>query len=379
MQKDFHYDVVYVLAQWAGYSAVESDTIAHSSQYVDDAIHSGVVKFTNGAMFSRVSSAHSAFDLCHNINEIEDQFVWVPFHFLPGNLGLPAGQAAEQDMTDRLICYPNSYVGREMILECLKQKGSRTELHRLGITLHIYADSWAHQGFSGIISKKNQIKNLQYKESGTGIIKTVDEFILKAEDKTHAWINKYLPLGHGAVFTYPDLPYVSEWSFEYEDGRNPGAGTENFMKRNNIEIFIDAANHIYKTLCLFKQGTIPGDIETMFDTTIGLSAEQEQILRKTFTNFTGHETEVRHTDWQREINSHSIPGVDEIPEYYKQGEKSWEYLALGTELDVHQLEQTVEYSDDFLLSDWKLFHDALQIHRTYILNELLPKYGICAV
>ena len=88
---------------------------------------------------------------------------------------------------------------------------------------------------------------------------------------------------------------------------------------------------------------------------------------------------MRHTYWQRKINSHSIPCVDEIPEYYKQGKKSWEYLALGTELDVHQLEQTVEYTDDFLLSDWKLFHDALQIHRTYILNELLPKYGICAV
>jgi hypothetical protein len=29
-------------------------------------------------------------------------------------------------------------------------------------------------------------------------------------------------------------------------------------------------------------------------------------------------------------------------------------------------------------SNWKLFHDALQFHRLDILNDVPPKYGICA-
>jgi hypothetical protein len=29
-------------------------------------------------------------------------------------------------------------------------------------------------------------------------------------------------------------------------------------------------------------------------------------------------------------------------------------------------------------SDWKRFHDALQVHRLQVLHEILPRYSICA-
>ena len=32
----------------------------------------------------------------------------------------------------------------------------------------------------------------------------------------------------------------------------------------------------------------------------------------------------------------------------------------------------------FLISDWKMFHDALQAHRFEVIHEILPKYGISA-
>jgi len=32
------------------------------------------------------------------------------------------------------------------------------------------------------------------------------------------------------------------------------------------------------------------------------------------------------------------------------------------------------YKPEFLKSDWKLFHDALQLHRYYIVHDILPKY-----
>ena len=32
----------------------------------------------------------------------------------------------------------------------------RHALHRLGITMHVYADTWAHQGFAGTPHEINQ-------------------------------------------------------------------------------------------------------------------------------------------------------------------------------------------------------------------------------
>lgn len=45
MQKDFHYDVTYIVARWAGYSEHEAYVIAYSSQFVDDAADEGPIRF----------------------------------------------------------------------------------------------------------------------------------------------------------------------------------------------------------------------------------------------------------------------------------------------------------------------------------------------
>lgn len=55
-------------------------------------------------------------------------------------------------------------------------------------------------------------------------------------------------------------------------------------------------------------------------------------------------------------------------------DKSWKEQALGE--TVNLLKYT--YRKSFLQSNWKLFHDAIQAHRFYVINELLPQYGICA-
>ena len=87
MQKDFHYDVIYVLAIWAGFDSKEAFTIAYASQYVDDANNNGRIKFTNKASYTRTSSAHENLDIENNRNDIENHNTWLPFHFLPGNAG----------------------------------------------------------------------------------------------------------------------------------------------------------------------------------------------------------------------------------------------------------------------------------------------------
>ena len=91
MQIDFHHAVTYVCARLAGFEPREADIIGTAAQYVDDAVNSGAILFNNGAMYARISSAHKMLDY-RNFEALADHLVWVPFHFLPGNGGLPAGQ-----------------------------------------------------------------------------------------------------------------------------------------------------------------------------------------------------------------------------------------------------------------------------------------------
>jgi len=43
-------------------------------------------------------------------------------------------------------------------------------------------------------------------------------------------------------------------------------------------------------------------------------------------------------------------------------------------------EQDVEFTfkPDFLRSNWKHFHDAVQYHSLFIVHDLLPRVGLCA-
>src|ERR1700735_4575627 len=103
MQIDFHHGVTYVTARLAGFTPAEATTIATAAQYVDDAVNSGTVSFDNGAMYARISSAHKMLDY-RNFEALADHLVWLPFHFLPGNGGLPAGQHPEGPFVKKLVC-----------------------------------------------------------------------------------------------------------------------------------------------------------------------------------------------------------------------------------------------------------------------------------
>jgi len=117
MQIDGHHTLTYVLARMIGFEHAEANIVAHAAQYVDDATNAGNIEFTNGAMFSRISSAHTmeAYDLKHYLNAHENHLVWVPFHFLPGNDGKDSGENTEGSFIKKLICKPYSYVASDML------------------------------------------------------------------------------------------------------------------------------------------------------------------------------------------------------------------------------------------------------------------------
>ena len=355
MQIDFHHAVTYVLARIAGFSSEESEIISHASQYVDDATTDGVVEFTNGAMYSRISSAHKTIDL-HNTSDFINHTVWVPFHFLPGNGGLVAGENPEGGFINKLVCTPDSFVAQEMLEKCIADSDKPYALHRLGFTIHVLADTFAHQGFAGVIHDINDINELDIIEAvkpRTSILDFINRII-------SFFIDKALPLGHGAAFTYPDLPFL-KWRYTNK--------LDQIIDRDNLDIYKKAVGSIFKSLKKYKNNNAD------FVTSQQISKEDLNQIFSNLANFTNKDGLIRHRQWIDSIANGAFSFGRENISYIAKGIGSWKYHALNSEND-HDTEAFV-YSEKFLSSDWKRFHDALQKHRFEVIHDILSTYGIC--
>jgi hypothetical protein len=365
MQIDFHHATTYVIARFSGFDHEEANIVAYSAQYVDDATNSGIVKFDNKALYSRISSAHKMLDY-RNLKELANHSVWVPFHFLPGNSNKTHDQQVSGSFVDKIVCRPNSHVAQEVVRTCIEKNGAPYGLHRLGITMHVYADTWAHQGFVGINDEINEIVALDENEvPDQGMIDKVKHFFGDIYDSVASkFIGGVLPLGHGAVLTFPDRPY-QKWWYKTADGTK--------IERDNPRDFLEAADEMVKAMKRFQLGDPDVDVE-------GLSDSQRSILDEKFRSITGEDGEVRHTEWVEAIAAGEFEFEGVALDYIPKGEGSWKHVALGTILanDEEEVSDTFPWKDEFLTSDWKMFHDALQAHRFDVLHDVLPKFGICA-
>ena len=87
MQIDFHFYTIYALARSAGFHPDEAHTIAYASQHTDDAKYDHALEFTNGGRFQQVLTAHKYIHPDVLTKSVSYR-IWMPFHFLPGNLGV---------------------------------------------------------------------------------------------------------------------------------------------------------------------------------------------------------------------------------------------------------------------------------------------------
>ena len=353
MQIDFHHGVTYVIARLGGLSPEQAAIVAYAAQYVDDATNSGVTRFDNGAMYQRISSAHKLLDY-RNFEELANHTVWIPFHFLPGNGGLPAGQDPPGGFINKLVCRPDSPVAHDMLQACIAARGHAHALHRLGIALHVYADTWAHQGFAGVSHVINPASHI------TGPDKVAD---LGLRDRlANYFLGEALPLGHGTVLSNPDKPFLC-WSYVNGMGQ--------IVERDNPRDFLSAADHMCRVVRCFLRGEL--DM-----TAPGLLPGDRQVLDHYLRNLTEPDGEKRHEHWLAAIAQGEFSfGRDQVG-YQAKGEGSWKFQALGTRDAVDSDGQRFPYRPEFLRSNWKRFHDALQLHRYELLHHLLPAYGICA-
>lgn len=373
MQIDFHHGVTYVVARLAGFSPNEAEIIAYSAQYVDDATASGEIHFTNQMMYGRISSAHQLLDT-RNIWPASNHSVWLPFHFLPSNDGQHKQTIQEtallheshDDFIRRAICRPDSCVAQEMIAAVIERQDRDYALHRLGIALHVYVDTWAHQGFVGFAHRVNDVDELR---ADVTVSKSWRRKSGKHTRKVRNWLLGWLlgdlfPLGHGAALTCPDLPYL-QWSYLNGQGEH--------IQRDNPQDFSAAARAMYCAMVRYRAR----DTALVVVPPTQVFARIDYHLRNT-RYLDGN---VRHRHWLKLIGSGEF-GFVASPSYIPHGVGSWKHQALQTERDDMsawmESQSCFEFHPVFMMSNWKRFHDALQAHRFYVLNELLPSYGICA-
>jgi hypothetical protein len=130
-----------------------------------------------------------------------------------------------------------------MVRECIEQRYRSYGLHRLGITMHVFADTWAHQGFAGVSHEVNSARDLVDGNNNP------DQSLMNR--LKGFFIGGALPLGHGTVLSNPDRPYL-RWG--YTNGRGEK------ITRDNPKDFLTAANEMCKAMQRYRLGDPAADV-----------------------------------------------------------------------------------------------------------------------
>ncbi len=370
MQSDMHYFGTYCMARAAGLKKSAAQKIAYASQFVDDSKAREVDDHEDGSKLIAIATAHHATDL-KNIDREDQRYIWVPFHFLPGGKG--------KTFTEKLVCRKNSKLAKEMIKHNMSQVDKPYIFELLGITAHVYADTFAHYGFSGISSRRNRVDGRTIKiENPSAIIDqvlgdTLSEFfqkyglqggLLKNIRAVISGTGEFASgaLGHGAVSIYPDQPYL-KWSYEYEYATMT---TPKDCVRNNPKTFLEGAEALHTMFHEYYKWSF--DKNKARDYTVGVEfSEIKDTVKRIFA------TECDKIDraelWKEAAKKGLLYNKKEkMPEYdeaiYEQQREDFPNLE-----NPRKITKMGAYR----------FYQAASFHKHYVLKELLPKYGIVVV
>lgn len=370
MQVDMHYYGTLAMALKAGIPDKDAKIIAYAAQFVDDASSHVNGIHSDGGMLVTFTTSHDLPDSVKSmafskLRELEPVFsnteiqrkVWVPNHFLPGGEG--------DNLQERSICLEDSKIANEMFDDHIGKAINSGEecpfgLHLLGVAAHAYLDTFSHYGFSGFSTEYNKIKNTSIKAIGKcNYPKLIDRIASIFNNDVPGW---YLidcvksefaesgdsALGHGAVMSLPDMPFL-EWEFDFELKR-PGNGTHSY--RNNPEHFARATKALYKKFCIFAKRKYDGSTAPV-----------------PYENFADDVLRILKTVGRK---------PDRIKAWYDSGLLSkdiQEYDSSKWSEEITLFGRLASSRDGLALDCYK-FHQAATYHRYYVLKDLLPRYGV---
>jgi hypothetical protein len=343
MQIDILYYGTYAMARAAGLSAEAARIIANASQFVNDYTTGTNVQFEDGASLSIEPTAFKAMDY-RNATPGYAYMTWVPFNFLPGNIG--------ESIEERLVCQKDSELAREMVNHHINETHRTCYLHLVGIAAHVYASTFAHYGFSGIVSRLNAIDGdsiaFADPESESQNRQYINSFFDSIKSKFGATVAP--PLGHGGALSYPDRPYLN-WSFKY---RTSGET----VKRSNPQSYLEACERLHS---IFRQ---IGQIQPKL--AMGDPIEFPKIQQVVEDILSVQEKiEGRINAWQNSAEILFGDHTEGIPPY---DANEWQKPLDG-------LTGSMDSQAAFEMNP-VLFCEAAAFHRGFVLNELLPRNGI---
>ena len=333
MKKEFHYCAIRVIAEKAGFSPSDAQIIAYASQYVDDAVEhkemtiKGIPKSINYVRvnqnkFDPTCTAHKGLYLFASYKKESQLKVYIPFHFVPN-------QKYSSNGSYNYLVKPNGSLALELIndaLQLIKANNQDDELKKrylikLGIALHTYADTWAHQEFSGRRSSNdNDIEKVRLIKNGKEIKQDI-----------FTTMTGFIPdIGHAEAQNYPDETHL-KWSFvKSTSGKQ--------IIRDNTEIFLDAAEQIFNLLSQFHNNqnqfkTIRSKLEKCFKVEHRNYKDNKMEYIKEFPTIFNNPNEYDELEWRNEAlknGSTNFLGFD-IGDYLNQnynfnGDLKWFYF-----------------------------------------------------
>jgi len=321
MKKDFHYYCVFTLANLSGYQYEDSQIIAYCSQYVDDSTDSEEIKIGDYS-FDTVRTAHMglrAYDW--NIQKK----VYLPFHFIP-----------PEPFTGKKFSYvtePDSKFVNMLIKDVLDSL-DELRLFRLGVALHTYADTWAHEHFSGRNDDENDVEDLNIRVKNRWKAPDIWESL-----GDHLEDFSSTEIGHSQAFNHPDSPN-EEWRF-YDYKNKP-------YYSNNTKEFTDAAHKIFHILVSSNKNVKIDNPDLIWE------KNKDKII-KAFS-YKSSNLKKRCEYWQKTFPKYFVKDSTYHP-------KVWRKEAMKYARDGKLLK--------FKKSNWAKFHKAALIQRFFVLQNLM--------
>lgn len=368
MKRDAHYYATLALCRACGFNKESSLLIAYSSQFVDDAkINLMIIDNPRVGIEHDIVEKQPAFS---NMDTCQDYF-WLrafdsenmvrktcAFHFAPGCKG--------ENFAQRLRCKEES----PLILDILNDVLLEDDLIKLGIVLHAYADTFSHQGFSGVLSGVNRIKKWEAKTKVyLGLINNII-YLLKHfnQGKYNDLLDRIIPAyGHGQAMDLPDLPYLL-WSYECDYCAKSSCCC-NVVKIDNKERFQRAFNGIRRYLkdYLNKHSQYVDSNQKFENFDMFMD---NLVLETTDKN--------REENWISFLIEQKLFNVGELDLIvYKENKWLEEAFANFDPLLFHNWKvEGVKLADDFANSYWYHFYLAVKWYKQKFF-EYCSKYQLC--
>jgi hypothetical protein len=269
----FHYFAVKSLAALAGFNDDDAQTIAEYSQMIDDFDFTRYWRCTNVpdyiknnprydlcVKFGFFNPAQTGF-LCDGLLGKTDyinlliprfqKFTCAPFHFIY--------EEQEQIGTKEYRVSPSTIGNGSLISNMLNEAkdgfiaagnnapARRKALMKIGMLLHVFADTVAHQMFSGFNAYVNQVtlENVTNNIDNADETEKYNDRIIKFFKLLSDWSPKITPsIGHLMLEHIPDLTHLS-FTMKYTGADK----TKHYYNRSNTSEFIKMAKEILNYLC----------------------------------------------------------------------------------------------------------------------------------